>query len=103
MGYRSTFVTDDKSLKLPAWFIEKWGDKIHVGADNRLPLSSKYEGKTYGMWVGLEEDLRRVVKEDADWTRWGDICIHIAFMGEDGVVSRSDIYADRIEGDHPTK
>lgn len=98
MGYRSTFVTDDTTITLPEWFLTKWGDKIHVGAGNKLPISSKYEAKTYGIWQGLESDLQRVVRETGEsWSR-----IHIVFMGEDGALSKSKIFSDRIEGDHIT-
>lgn len=98
MGYRSTFVTDDNSLELPAWFLEKWGDKIHVGAGNKLPISSRYEAKTYGIWQGLETDLQRVLRETGE--SWHSV--HIVFMGEDGALSKSEIFADRIEGDNIT-
>ncbi len=98
MGYRSTFVTDDTPIALPEWFLAKWRDKIHVGQGNTLPISSRFEGKTGGLWSGLEADLQRVVRETGDRLSR----IHIVFMGEDGALSKSTIFADRVEGDRVT-
>jgi hypothetical protein len=98
MGYRSTFVTDDLNLQLPEWFVEKWGKSVHMAEGNRTPIASKYEAKTYWHWLGLEEDLQRVLSE-GEHPHWS---IHIVFMGEDGELSKSEIFSDRIEGVHIT-
>ena len=99
MGYRSTFVTNDIGVALPGWFMEKWGDRIHTArnqsSEHCLPISSRYEGKTYGMWATLEEDLSRVLREEPDY-----YCIHIVWLGEDGAVSKHTIFKDRVVTNH---
>jgi hypothetical protein len=96
MGYRSTFVTDDCNIKLPKWFLDKWGSMIHT-YDGQMPISSKMECKTYGRLIGFELDLQKVVSESES-----RLPIHIVFMGEDGALSKSTIFAERIEGEHIT-
>lgn len=105
MGYRSTFVTDDTGMELPDWFGWKWGKHIHGAVSQTgkllMPISSRYEAKTYGIWSGLESDLQKVLQEAGRNRDWHSI--HIVFMGEDGNLFKSEIFSDRIEGSHITK
>lgn len=97
MGYRSTFVTDDQSLKLPAWFVEKWHQTVYINPEHTLPIASKQEMKAYGHWAELPYDLQRVIKEANDgWAR----CVHFVFLHEDGLVTRINIYADHFEDEN---
>lgn len=98
MGYRSTFVTNDISIKLPDWFMEKWKDHVHT-LGKKLPIASRYEAKTYGIWTGLEEDLQKVLIENKETYQ----SIYITFLGEDGRICFSEITRDSITGDFPTK
>lgn len=77
MGYRSTFVTNDCRVKITEEFYEKWQSNIHFnpfGYDEELngdvvtipygfPISSKVEGKMYGMYAELIEDLQKLLKD----------------------------------------
>lgn len=63
MGFRSTFITQDYRVKLPDWFVDKWREHMNFGEDSSFPLSSKYEGKLYGKFAGLEKDIQAAV----DW------------------------------------
>src|SRR5436190_12529819 len=104
MGFRSTFITEDYGLALPQWFIDKWGDSAHFGETKNgdrlvtvLPISSKYEAKTYGIWGDLPEDIQRVMQEDKTWgsdTR--DMDIVLIYLHECGGITRVEIHKDRI-------
>jgi len=92
MGYRSTFVTDDSGLKLPAWFVEKWQSLVYFNEAKTLPISSKQEMKAYGAWQEITTDLQRVLKEDEDSWR----SIHFIFLHEDGATTQYHITAESV-------
>ncbi len=71
MGYRSTFVSSESHIQLPSWFVNKYSNTVNVREaydENEelyytLPISSKHEGKMYGMYGMLLQDLQRVLDE----------------------------------------
>lgn len=88
MGYRSTFTTDDWGVTMPPWFVEKWGESVHFGEGNGLPISSKYEQKKDGAWSELPSDLALVLKRMPEEASGWKPNIHLVFMGEDGALTR---------------
>lgn len=63
MGFRSTFITEDINLIIPDWFLEKWGNDIfHDG--NELPIASRKEGKLYGMYGKLFDDICKILTDE---------------------------------------
>lgn len=71
MGYRSTFVTTACSVKIPAWFVEKYARCVYCYQNTdpedktyaSFPISSKVEGKMYGMFGELKADIQRILDE----------------------------------------
>jgi hypothetical protein len=110
MGYRSTFVTDDSSLPLPQWFINKWEPSVWINLDTTryihgqpaLPISSKQEMKEYGYWSDLAEDLQRCIREyDCSWK--DEYVIRLMFLHEDGLFNLVEITLNEIiRHNHPT-
>jgi len=85
MGYRSVFITEDRPIIWPEWFIKRWN--ICVNVDNSYyPISSKYECKAYVTWTEIEEDIQKVLKEvDIDKLR-------IVYLHEDGEITKVEIH-----------
>ena len=77
MGYRSTFITTDTPIKLPEWFVEKYQSSCNFGVtyneDDSIhpsfPMSSRAEGKMYGMYAEVKQDIQRVLAAlpDSEW------------------------------------
>lgn len=101
MGYRSTFVTDDQSLELPQWFVDKWKDSVYINEKHTLPISSRFEMKEYGFFGDVKYDLQKVLKEGA---RWPDHTIHLMLLHEDGAATQYVVGVNTIEQfDYPSK
>ena len=99
MGYRSTFITTESHVKLPEWFVTKYESSVWMGVGSNdddttyytLPIASKYEGKMYGMYSELVEDLQRVLNEQT-----GYFSKHLTLMvlHEDGEFQKYDLEAN---------
>lgn len=64
MGNRSTFVTNDYPIHWPDWFYEKYKKNVFFNDDHIGVIASKYEGKMYGIFSELIEDIATVVDSD---------------------------------------
>lgn len=104
MGYRTTFVTEDKYQAVPNWFYEKYKEIIQFGEHKRawdnpvdepaFPLASKWERKFY---LGAEDelfiDLARVMQElDEKYSQ----TLSVVLMHEDGEIDRVLITPQKI-------
>lgn len=98
MGFRSTFITEhsDYGFKWPKWFVKKWSDSVNI-PEKGLILSSKFEAKTYGLWMDLETDLQRIVKR----TRLDRLVL--VYVHECGGITRLEISPDKVRFSEPTK
>lgn len=98
MGFRSTFITEDVNVKVPKWFRDKWGKMIHwnkVKNSFLFPLSSAWEAKTYGIWLDLEEDLKKILAEQKDdW--WLKHPLIVVYLHECGGITRLEVYKDKV-------
>lgn len=93
MGFRSSFVSEHRTIAWPDWFREKWGHWVHFGEGC---ISSRFEAKLYYTGVGFEEDVQKVIGEvgnvDSLW---------IVFFHECHGVSRCCISRNAIEWSEP--
>jgi hypothetical protein len=97
MGIRSTFITEHYGLSFPQWFVDKWSASVHFGGDgDSLPISSKYEAKTYHTWVDLEEDIRKASNEG----EWG-MPIVLVWLHECGGITRVEIHPEVVLMNEP--
>jgi hypothetical protein len=89
MGFRSTFVTDDSDFtrRIPDWFRDKYRNWININGC----LSSRYEGKRYGVFSELEEDIQKILKEH-DTTGQ----VRLVWLDEDGGIDKVTITANDI-------
>jgi hypothetical protein len=95
MGYRSTFITTESWVKLPEWFVTKY-ERVIWMADNidgltpykTLPIASKQEGKMYGMFSELIEDLQHVLDEQ---TGHFSTRLTLMVLHEDGQYEKHDL------------
>ena len=93
MGFRSMFITEDFPIEWPEWFVEKYADFVNFHPTNRGAISSKREGKTYGIFADLHEDIRKVIP----WHVWyDDLKFVLVYLHECGGVTRCQIERDRV-------
>lgn len=95
MGFRSTFVTEDYSVEWPEWFKEKYDGWINFNGC----ISSTTEGKTYGVFSSLAEDIQKALKEAKAELSLGFVLI---FLHECGGITRYEIHPDRINISEPS-
>jgi len=93
MGFRSTFVSEEICFTYPEWFKEKYKDYI-IFTDWSM-IASNGERKLYG-GEELCEDVQKVVQEQTELTR-EDLDFCIAFLSEDGVISKCRITRTEIK------
>ena len=95
MGFRSTFVTSDHSIKWPDWLKEKYKDSVNFD----LCASSKKEAKFYGCWSNLIQDFHKAL-HDIDFYNdaYNDGHLHftISILHECDGVTRYQLYKDKI-------
>lgn len=98
MGYRSTFVTNESCVNISEKFYEKYKGSIHFNPCDRgeedftytFPISSKSEGKMYGMYSELIADLQKLIKEERMY-------IDLIVLHEDGACDYYIIRKDNIK------
>ena len=96
MGFRSTFTSEDKNILWPDWFVTKYRGLIHFHPENRGPISSVHEAKTYMTWESLPEDIQRVMQQ----SRVDDLTI--VYLHECGGITRCEIHNDQILWNEPS-
>lgn len=101
MGFRSTFVTNQMGGEFQLWFVRKWRPFVHFHNDVSLPLASRAEGKTYGVFVGFEEDIQKAY----DWNWYGaeDLVVWVTWMHECHGITVTKITKDSIKRFVPTE
>lgn len=107
MGFRSTLVSEHNYLPLPEWFVEKYKEYLYInGVDklvepNRgsLPISSKFEFKTYfPIAEGLPVDIQKVMRENTN----GTTKLVLVWLHECGGITRVQIDKESIVYSEPT-
>lgn len=101
MGYRSTFITDQKYVELPEWFVEKYEGSLNFGdIDGKpgYPLSSKWERKFYQntdeeLFLDIAKTLKPGEGVYAD-------AVFLSLLHEDGQMSRVVITHSKITITH---
>lgn len=108
MGFRSTFITEQTRLVIPQWFVNKWGQYVNIATSRfdyepfaMLPISSKHEGKTYGIWGGLETDIQEMLKQDPEWKDNKERNIVLIYLHECGGITKVQVFADGIVYSEP--
>lgn len=101
MGYRSTFVTSDSCVELPTWFQEKYKNTVHFGCNCTLdkdeiafpsfPIASRGEGKCYGMWSELVDDIQIVLINSGKQNT-----VILTFLHEDGAMTKWTIDSNNM-------
>ncbi len=84
MGYRSTLITEYYGFDLPAWFADKYADKIIV-IDGTL-IASRCEFKIYDN--AIFEDLQKALIEAGYFEHRKDRVFHVAVLHEDAEISK---------------
>ena len=99
MGFRSTFVTSDNSIKWPDWLKEKYKDSVNFDSC----ASSKMEDKFYFSWSSLIQDFSKALN-DVNFFDKNDGHLHltILILHECDGVTRYQIYKDKIICSEPT-
>jgi hypothetical protein len=92
MGYLSTLITNYYPNELPAWFADKYADKIIV-IDGTL-IASRRWAKIYDNEVF--EDLQKALIESGLFVEAKNLDFNVAVLHEDGVMSKVVIYRDSI-------
>lgn len=95
MGFRSTFVTQDLSVTWPDWFRAKYEGVVHFPQD-RGPISSIFEAKTYSLLSELPEDIRKCLSFS------GRKKFVLIYLHECGGITRVEIREDDIVYTEPT-
>ncbi len=100
MGFRSTFTTMDYSIRWPEWFQEKYKETIFVRVMGSL--HPKHEGKAYGAWIDLPEDIQKAI----DWKEWNKtrsapFRFVLVYLHECGGITRVCIEEDKITWSEP--
>jgi hypothetical protein len=95
MGFRSTFITQDLGGPLPDWFVEKWKNSLHFNEGNRLPISSKREGK-YDQADELLTDLQKVLPWEDE-----ERALVLVWLHECGGITRLEISKRQIQFSEP--
>lgn len=101
MGFRSTFVTEDRPVSWPAWFVEKYRRIAwfrfkdgHSGV-----IASRMEVKEYGdPCSDLAEDIRRAI----DWDGFGKRDFILVYLHECGGITRVQIERDGVRYSVPS-
>ncbi len=102
MGFRSTFVSDHYSVEIPEWFKEKYKEWLNC---EQMPLSSKWETKTYGTFGEVCEDFQKVLQEckDEDMpTHWDKYFVRFVWLHECGGVTVVKVNRNEIIYLEPT-
>ena len=99
MGFRSTFVSNDTAIKWPKWFVESWVKYIHFREDCSGAISSKYEGKTYGVYQDIPEQIQKVINGDCG--EFAPDSIELIFFHECGGVTKCLIGKTSIKWSEP--
>ena len=96
MGFRSTFTTQDYTIKWPQWFQDKYAATILFPVSGSGAIHSAGEDKCYGAWGSLHEDIQRAID-------WDDFCLHfvLVYLHECGGVTRCQIERDKIKWSEP--
>lgn len=97
MGFRSTFVTEDWPIEWPDWFVNKYSDHVWINADKKHAISSKREGKTYGIFCDLAEDIRKAINWD-DFTMKHFVLL---YLHECGGITRCQVDKDSVRYSEP--
>lgn len=96
MGFYSTFVTDAVFSKqqIPSWFVEKYKDRVNIPeCDGIFCLSSYREGKEYGYFESLAEDIQKIISVNSK-------CV-LVFLHECNSISRYAITKHTIKCSRP--
>jgi hypothetical protein len=93
MGFRSTFITEDRGMTFKDWFIDKYKDKINFSG-NHTPISSKFEIKAYA------PDLEKDIKSGINWN--GKRKLILIWLHECGGITRVEITENAILSSEPT-
>jgi hypothetical protein len=102
MGFRGTFTTSSFSESLPAWFVDRYRDTLHFGAEGyNGPLSSRFEIKCY---EEILDDLSLAIKqiEAGDLTRIYPLGITCVMLWECGGVDRAEVSVKGVKWSCPT-
>lgn len=108
MGFRSTLTSQHNYLPLPEWFVEKYQDYLYINGKDRegndshagLPISSKYEFKTYFPTAeGMPEDIQKVIRENPEASPE----LVLVWLHECGGITRVQIDKDKILWSEPTE
>jgi len=99
MGYRSTFISTATYVEFPDWFVQKYKGSVNFGVEldynettdkersfYSCPISSKQEGKMYGMYSEIMTDIQQVLLETGCASTVVIIVLH-----EDGAVDKYSI------------
>lgn len=102
MGFRSTFVTEDKRVIWPQWFKDKYKNVVWFPKVSGV-ISSKRELKLYDTftgpdWYSLVEDIQKSI----DWTDGFDM-FRLVFLHECGGITRCQIEKDGIKWSEPAE
>jgi hypothetical protein len=93
MGYLSTLITNQYPFELPAWFGDKYADKIIV-IDGTL-IASRRWAKIYDNEVF--EDLQKALIESGLFVEAKNLDFNVAVLHEDGLISKVVIGIDSIQ------
>lgn len=96
MGFRSTFTTKNCEIEWPQWFREKYDVSIRFTEDSSGPLHSVREGKIYGDWATLHDDIQRAI----DWVQFRSKFV-LVYLHECGGITRCQIEKDSIKWSEP--
>jgi len=97
MGFRSTFVTQDIYITWPEWFVKKYSEIVYFRNNHVGSISSKFQGKCYGAWEVLNEDIQHAI----DWSL-GITHFVVIYLHECGGITRAQISKDSIKLSEPS-
>ena len=101
MGFRSTFITEDKyTTTYPEWFREKW--KEHLMFSDNMVIAPKYEIKFYGTGYKIIEDIQKVLSEFGLAEKDGELSILLVYLHDCDGITKLKIYKDRVVYSEPT-
>lgn len=103
MGFRSTFVTEDRgTVKLPPEFVEKWSKNVNFHEDGGLPMSSKWEAKLYGgfphSWDTFIEELQAAYPWDET-----SLPLRMVFLHDCGGITAMELTREGIRCYEPAE
>lgn len=96
MGFRSTFTTEDRAIRWPQWFMDKYASTVHFRGGGVCSISAKIEQKTYDTFQHLHTDIQRSID-------WSDACdsFVLVYLHECGGITRCQIERDAIRWTEP--